>query len=429
MELNLDRDSGYVLLGQLETLPAPLAQSDDSASESKRPSPQGTPGVDSQLAVVPHKYGIRKFRVFVRGALTSTTRYLLPGAITGRTLVGRDAEEGTATARASATRRCRNRPGWALYSGSFDEPVDIATVELNVVSAIAYRTTGVTSREVTARVEVPRMGRSMADIKPLETTAAPGTKSVSSRGVHVLWGSLGLVAVVLFAIAFLSPTMKSAFYNDDVLNSCNAGVLITDGCRFGRWLEDGIKGSMASGRFFPLMIANVYSIHALFPGATAYHAYIMALIVVNLLQLYYLLRLWGVGPVVAQLGALAFVLLLQMRAGGDPILSHAGAMQVEVAQLLLSMICLQKFLATERVAWLVGSVLVFASALLNYEISYTFLPIYPAMMWIHTRNWRRTISFSQPYLIICVTLVVFTLGLRFHVPPGQQSLSTELQSA
>ena len=256
----------------------------------------------------------------------------------------------------------------------------------------------------------------MPDNQTLAARAVDGCQSLLRCAVAGVRGNLGFWAVTVFAVGFLSPLLSSGFYCDDVLNSCNDGVLRMNGCGLGQWLADGIRGSMASGRFFPLMIVNVYTVHALFPVALAYKCYILALVLLNLVEMYYLLRLWGVDRVMAQLGTLTFVLLLQMRAGGDPILCHAGSMQFLTGQLLVSMICLQKYLASERVAWLVGSIVVYATSLLNYEVSYAFFPVFPAMVFAHSWQWRRTLAIARPYAIILATLTAFTLGLRYQVP-------------
>ena len=128
-----------------------------------------------------------------------------------------------------------------------------------------------------------------------------------------------------------------------------------------------------------------------------YKCYILSLVLSNLLLFYVLLRRWSVGHAAAQLGTLSLVLLMQMRLFPDPLLAFTGLMQILTAQLLLSMIALQEYLRSQRRGWLIVSLLCYVSALLTYEISYLFLPIYLTQTYVSlsplaSGRWRRSVG-------------------------------------
>jgi hypothetical protein len=223
-------------------------------------------------------------------------------------------------------------------------------------------------------------------------------------------------AVLIFAVAFLSPMLRSGFYCDDIKNSCTAGFIRLSDSSLATVIEQCTLAAMQGGRLFPGALATTFAIHFLFTSAAAYKGFILALTLANLVQFYALLRCWKVHPAAAQLATLALVLLLQMRASCDPLLGFAGIMQIVTGQLLLSMICLQRYLESARRAWLVSSVLIYVSSLLTYEISYLFLPIYLAMAVAHCGQWRRALATVGPHALATGVLTCYVLGLRFSVP-------------
>ncbi len=257
----------------------------------------------------------------------------------------------------------------------------------------------------------------MANARILETgTAAPAPRILLRRLVDCIRSHAGFAAVLIFAAGFLSPMLRSGFYYDDIKNSCIAGYIQLSETSLAAIIEQCTMGAMETGRFFPGALATTFTVHWLFPGAMAYKCFILALTLVNLAQFYALLRCWKVNPAAAQLGTLALVLLLQMRAFGDPLLGFAGIMQIVMGQLLLSMICLQRYLESVRPTWLVASLAIHVSSLLTYEISYLFLPVYLTMSFAHYRQWRRALATVGPYALAIGVLTCYVLGLRFSVP-------------
>ena len=237
-------------------------------------------------------------------------------------------------------------------------------------------------------------------------------KSIAQRLAQFVRAEAGLLAVLAFTIVFLAPLLRSGFYDDDMMNSCTAGFMRMSNFRMGQFLEAHIKDWMINGRFFPMAVAITYVVHRTFSSAGPYKAFLLFTVLTNVVQLYYLLRVWKVNRTVAQLAALSFVLLMQMRLFPDPILSFASLMQFLTGELLLSIICLQKYFDTNRAFWMVASALLFLAALVTYEVSYLFLPIYLAIAYAHHRQWWPTVLAMRPHLLMALFLAAFVLGLR-----------------
>jgi hypothetical protein len=236
-----------------------------------------------------------------------------------------------------------------------------------------------------------------------------------ARAAKSLHAHAGLLAVMMFACWFLTPLLRSGFYGDDMANSCTAGLIRLGNGLLKTCIGNHNKEWMDNGRCFPAAVAITYAVHAILFTALPYKGFVLCLVLSNLLEFYYLLRCWKVPPAIAQLGTLSLVLLLQMRQFPDPLLSFTGILPIVAGQLLLSMICLQKYLDSRRLGWLIGSALIYASSLVTYEISYLFLPIYLAMAYAHCGQWKAALAVTRPHWVTVVLLTAFVLGLRFHV--------------
>ncbi len=111
----------------------------------------------------------------------------------------------------------------------------------------------------------------------------------------------------------------------------------------------------------------------------------------------------------------------------DAIISFSGLLQFLVGQMLLSLICQQKYVQTRRIGWLVAGVALFLTALLNYEISYLFLPMYLLTSYAWLGEWRRAAKSILPHGITAFALVAFTLGLRFNARLASPDYSPNFQ--
>lgn len=246
--------------------------------------------------------------------------------------------------------------------------------------------------------------------------ALPAPATPAERAGQFARRHAGLAAVLVFAVCFLRPLLDSGFICDDVPNSYTAGLIRLGEGGLKRCIHHHNRQWMDGGRFFPVAVAITYAVHAWLITAAPYKCFVVALVLVNLVQFYYLLRLWKVPPALAQLGTLTLVLLLQMRCFPDPLLSFAGILQVVAGEFLFAAICLQKYLDTERRGWLVAGAMFFGCSLITYEISYALLPVLVVMAYLHYRRWATALTVTRPHWITSLLLGAYVLGLRFHVP-------------
>lgn len=247
------------------------------------------------------------------------------------------------------------------------------------------------------------------------TVAACPQASLLRRVAGALRRHVALLAVLSFAAVYLSPALRSDFYFDDVKNACTKGQAQLFGMSIWHLTECIVRDSMRNGRVFPGALALTFVVHYFFTNATAYKGLLLLLTLANLVEFYYLLRCWKVSRPAAALGTLALVLLIQLRAFADPLLGFAGIMQLLLGQMLLTMVALERYLATGRRSWLAASVAVFTTSLVTYEISYFFVPIFLAMIYARRRDWRASLATLHPYIAVIVVLSAFIFGLRYNV--------------
>src|SRR2546430_1654226 len=75
------------------------------------------------------------------------------------------------------------------------------------------------------------------------------------------------------------------------------------------------------------------------------------------------------------------LMLIQLRAYHDPILSFFGLLQLLVAGTLLSLLALETYLERRQGAWLALSVLLYLACLLLYEASYLLFLLHSLLIW------------------------------------------------
>ena len=224
----------------------------------------------------------------------------------------------------------------------------------------------------------------------------------------------GLLAVLIFAGCFLSPLLRSPFVGQDMLTSSIAGELHVRDCTLGELAREQLRSDLAKGQLTPLASFAGPYVSYFTSNVVVHKRLVLALVLMNLLLFYGLLRCWSVNAAVAQLGVLCLVLLFQMRMNDDPILSFQGLMQLLTMQLLLSLLTLEAYLRTGRRVWLVTSASIFAVSLLTDEASYAFGLLFLASIYAHCRHWRPAIKSFSPYLALSLLILLAIVGLRIH---------------
>ena len=225
---------------------------------------------------------------------------------------------------------------------------------------------------------------------------------------------VGLASTLVFAAVFLSPQFIEGYGGDDILNSSAPGYLLTQGISLSDYLSQEVHGSICGGRFYPLAIVLCYGVHCFVRSAAAFHTFVFALVLTDLALHYYLLRLWRLEKSLASLGTLFLALLFQLRCFYDPILQFAGMLPILVAQILVAMVCFERYLGSRRLAWLSASLVAFATSLITYEIAFMVTPVFIVMACARRRDWRRGILDCQSHGWLAIAIVAFTLGIRYH---------------
>lgn len=235
------------------------------------------------------------------------------------------------------------------------------------------------------------------------------------------WGGRhgGLLLVLAFAACYLLPTLSVSYNCDDLANSLVPGMVQLQGISLLKFTRRVIRGWMCGGRFIPLALLITYGVHGVFvTHETAYRCFVLTLVLMDLVLFYRALRASGNSRSLAQLTVFGLVLLLQLRDCHDPILSYAGLLQILAAEWLCAIIFWQAYLQRRRPAWLWASTAALLAALLTYEISYALLPLFALMAYGRECSAAAAARHAGVPALAAALLVVFTLGLRDHMPPN-----------
>ncbi len=234
--------------------------------------------------------------------------------------------------------------------------------------------------------------------------------------VLVAWAErhVGILGGLVFAAIFLSPQFIEGYGGDDLLNANAPGYLMLRGITLWEFLTQEIHGYLCTGRVYPIALALSYGVHCLAKSAAAFHTLVFALLLMDLALFYRLLRAWRLEPPIASLATLFLTLLFQLRMFHDPILEFAGLMPTLVGEILSAMLAFEYYLGSRRLGWLALSVLAFAGALLTYEVAFMIAPVFWAMSRAHRGGWRRGLAPCQPHFALIITLLSFTLGVRYQ---------------
>ena len=231
--------------------------------------------------------------------------------------------------------------------------------------------------------------------------------------LNYVWAILGFV--VLAALC-LSPTLKTGYISDDNFSSLKPGMLRVANKSLVAFTLENVRSSMQEGRFYPLHWVPFNGVFFFIQDVYYYKVYILLLVISNLLLFILFLRKISGDTGFACLAASLTLMLIQLRAYHDPILSFFGLLQFLVAGTLLSLLALETYLERRQGAWLALSVLLYLGCLLLYEASYPLFLLHGLLIWRRRpelRAWMRTFS---PFLKAAVFCVLMSVLLRWLHP-------------
>jgi hypothetical protein len=228
--------------------------------------------------------------------------------------------------------------------------------------------------------------------------------------------TLTILGLVVLAALCLAPTLKTGYISDDNFSSLKPGVLRVNNRSLAAWILDDMRSSMQKGRFYPLHWLPFNGVFCLIQNVYYYKVYILLLVVSNLLLFILFVRKISGDTGFACLAASLTLMLIQLRAFHDPILSFFGLLQLLVAGTLLSLLALETYLERRQGAWLALSILLYLACLLLYEASYPLFLLHGLLIWRRRPTLRAWVRTSWPFMKAAVFCAFMTAFLRWLHP-------------
>lgn len=213
----------------------------------------------------------------------------------------------------------------------------------------------------------------------------------------------------------LWPITSSALHGDDIPNSMRSAVLKFTGesrwqhisSAVGQWLQN-------EGRFFPISaIENVYLFSTVHSVAVYKFVQWMTLICLVLVMTWFVRLLSGSNGVLPVI-AFGVVAALQTRNWYDPTFGFGLLLQSVALKVFLSAIFLHYWITGRRcLFWGALSLILWTTALLQYEVVITLLPILGVVaLMSSTKRISRRFVVVMPHLVISVIYLVISQLLR-----------------
>ncbi len=96
------------------------------------------------------------------------------------------------------------------------------------------------------------------------------------------------------------------------------------------------------------------------------------------------------------------------------MLGYYGLMQLMFAELMISLICFNRYLENRKKKYLILSIVFFTIGLMSYEMFYHLILLYFLLAWNSQKKWRRVLSFCIPFILIEGILLSVSFGFRFY---------------
>ena len=250
-------------------------------------------------------------------------------------------------------------------------------------------------------------------LKRTDASDVPADTAVESVGQFLkTWKiEIGILIVTAFSLSML---IDSGYYWDDAVNSTvylfekyDDLPLLQNVLIFMRkYIELGRINVLSFYYYFLFYIENV----------SIYKAIIILLILADQIFFRFTLLEMGSGKRFARSCMLLIPMLIQTRAYQDPVNGFYGLMQIILAELLLTVFFLFRFLHTGKTRHLVFSLLPFFIGLMTYEVCFPFILMIPLLIFLKTRDWKRTIRVTLPYGIMVLLLLCAVIIVRINMP-------------
>jgi hypothetical protein len=227
---------------------------------------------------------------------------------------------------------------------------------------------------------------------------------------------LAILGVVVLAAVCLTPTLKIGYVSDDNHSSLRPGRLRVANRSFAAVTVENMRSSMQEGRFYPLHWWAYNGVFCLIQDVYFYKFYILILVTSNLLLFILFLSKISGDTGFACLTAILTLMLIQIRAYHDPILSFFGLLQILVAGTLLSLLALETYMRRRQGVWLAVSVLLYLACLLFYEVSYPLFLLHGLLIWRRRPELRAWVRTCRPFFQAAVFCLFMSALLRWLHP-------------
>ncbi len=226
--------------------------------------------------------------------------------------------------------------------------------------------------------------------------------------------AITLAAIIGFAALFLQPLLRSGCYGDDRLAAQIGGFMQLDGCTLSEFVTEHMPDWLIREHLFPVQEVFRCASHYFLQDELELKLFALVMIVANVPLVYLLLRGFGLERALAQLGALGFVLLLQMRNVDDPILSQTGLMPLLASELLAAFVCFQRFRASRQPAWLAVGLAAYGLTLATHAMAYLLLPVFAVLAYAYERRLRAALAAVWPMGVVLLMIVAYYAGMCYH---------------
>jgi hypothetical protein len=223
------------------------------------------------------------------------------------------------------------------------------------------------------------------------------------------------VATCVVNLVLLSPLLRCGYNGDDLINASMPGILAehaSDIPSFISFLID--QGFHTTGRFSPFVLYYI-AVFAFVRNLIVFRVLGLSMISLNLVLFACLIRRLTASPRLGIAAAILPPLLFQFRVPHDPILSFCFLLPMLWTLLLGSLLLLDHYLGRGARRALAGSLLLYAVAILTYEIAWPcFVLHFLLIRWrpsrvAHPRRRRRAF---RAFATLALLFVVSAVGLK-----------------
>ena len=218
----------------------------------------------------------------------------------------------------------------------------------------------------------------------------------------------------LFAILTLLLLYKVPYNGDDMINCLTDGGLSYSNRNIFDHTFSLLKNWMDSGRFYPLAFYS-YSMFVTFNTLFAYRTFQIVLNLAVILSFSFFVKKLTRNDLYAIVSILILPLFFQYRYYQDPITAYHGMLQLVALYMIWALILHTTGLEKGKLRYQLVGMILYACALLTYEISFAFILLFLVIPFFYGKG-RRVILSMLPYILVTIVILGFTFYLRAAAP-------------